>query len=175
MDKKGFGSEWRSWIRGYLSTVSFSVLINGRPRGKFKGSNGLRPGDPLSPFLFILVADGLGRLMEKAKLKGIFKGFVAGKVKIEVLHLQFVDDTLFFAKPDASNLMSLVRLLDIFCLALGLKINMAKSVLLGINLGEEETQHLVNIIGCSAGSWPIKYLAYRWVVILEGKISGVQS
>ena len=66
LQKKNFGSKWRSWIRGCLSYVSYSFLINGRPRGKFKGFKGLKQGGPLSPFLFTLVADGLSRLMEKA-------------------------------------------------------------------------------------------------------------
>ena len=50
MEKKRFSPIWRNWIRDCLSTVSFSVFINGRPRGKFKDSRGLRQGDPLSPF-----------------------------------------------------------------------------------------------------------------------------
>ena len=49
MEKKGFGHSWRKWIRGCLFSVSVSIFINGRPRGKFKGSRGLRQGDPLSP------------------------------------------------------------------------------------------------------------------------------
>ena len=52
---------------GCLSTVSFSVFINGRPRGKFNGSKGLRQGDPLSPFLFTLIVDVLSRMIDKAK------------------------------------------------------------------------------------------------------------
>ncbi|CAL8157492.1 unnamed protein product [Prunus armeniaca] len=57
MIRKGFGDRWRSWIRGCLETANFSVMINGRPRGKFRASRGLRQGDPLSHFLFTLVID----------------------------------------------------------------------------------------------------------------------
>ena len=59
LKKKGFKDRWRRWINGCLSSASFSIFVNGRPRGKFKGSGGLRHGDPLSPFLFTLVVDGL--------------------------------------------------------------------------------------------------------------------
>ena len=57
---------WRKWMRGWLSTASYLNFINGRPRGKFKGSRGLHKGDPFSPFLFTVVVDGLGRLIDKA-------------------------------------------------------------------------------------------------------------
>ena len=75
VQKKNFGPKWRSWIRSCLSSVSFSVLINGKPRGKFKGFKGLRQEHPLSPFLFTLVADRLSRLMERATdIVFFFKG-----------------------------------------------------------------------------------------------------
>lgn len=48
--KKGFGRRWRNWIKGCVSNVSFSVFINGRPRGNFKEEKGLGQDDPLSPF-----------------------------------------------------------------------------------------------------------------------------
>ncbi|XP_073051227.1 uncharacterized protein [Primulina eburnea] len=69
-DGIGFGARWRKWIKGCVSNVSYSILINGRPRGKFNGKRGLRQGDPLSPFLFNLVIDGLGRMIDQAKCSG---------------------------------------------------------------------------------------------------------
>ena len=98
MEKKGFGPIWRKWIRGCLSTVSFSIFVNGRPRGKFKRSRRLKQGDPLSPFLFTMAVDVMGRLMDKAKECNVIRGFVVGRDRVEILHLQFADDTLFFMR-----------------------------------------------------------------------------
>ena len=52
LQKKNFGRRWRSWIKGCLSSVSYSIIINGRLRGKFKCFKGLRQGDPFSFFFF---------------------------------------------------------------------------------------------------------------------------
>ena len=158
LQKKGFKDKWRSWIHGCLSSVSFSIFVNGRPHGKFKGSKGLRQGDPLSPFLFTLVVDGLSRLMEKSRGCGLINGFEVGKDKVMVSHLQFADDTLFFLKNDDHSLDNLILLLNVFCLASGLKINMAKSQLLGINMDEEVILEKSRRIGCEVGKWPLQYL-----------------
>ncbi|CAL8998321.1 unnamed protein product, partial [Prunus brigantina] len=74
MIREGFGERWRRWIRGCLETANFSVMINGRPRGKFSASRGLRQGDPLSPFVFTLVIDVLCRIMEIAQNADPFHG-----------------------------------------------------------------------------------------------------
>ena len=87
LQKKKFGRKWCSWIRGCLSSVSFSVMINRRPRGKFNDSKGLRQGDTLSPFLFMLVADGLSRLLEKATETGFIKDCQVGREKAMISHL----------------------------------------------------------------------------------------
>ncbi|KAL5541335.1 hypothetical protein UlMin_044595 [Ulmus minor] len=79
LEKKGFGVRWRSWMRGCIYSANFSIMINGKPRGRFGASRGLRQGDPLSPFLFILVADILGRMMDKAVGIGEVKGFKVGR------------------------------------------------------------------------------------------------
>ena len=66
LERSGFSAKWRQWIFFCLSTVRFSNLINGSPCGFFGSSRGLRQGDPLSPLLFVLVIEALGRMLDKA-------------------------------------------------------------------------------------------------------------
>ena len=158
LQEKNFGDRWRRWIRGCLSSVSYSVLINGRPRGKFKGFKGIRQGDPLSPFLFILVADGLSRLIDRATEAGLVKGCRVGRENLMVAHLQFADDTLFFVESKGSSFNNLLILLATFCLVSGLKINMEKSTLLGMGIDAELVKSTTDSLGCEPGEWPTKYL-----------------
>ena len=158
LQKKNFGSKWRGWIKGCLCSVSYSVIINGRPRGKFRGFKGLRQGDPLSPFFFTLVADGLSRLMERTSEVGFVKGCKVGKDNIMISHLQFADDTIFFVDSEGPSFNNLITTLGLFCLASGLRINMAKSTLLGLGVEEEITTSLAEMVGCESGLWPTSYL-----------------
>lgn len=84
---KGFGFIWRKWIRGCISSANYSIIINGRPRGKLIASRGLRQGDPLSPFLFIMVVDVFSRLMSHATNNNLIKGFDIGNGSLAIHHL----------------------------------------------------------------------------------------
>ena len=78
-ERKGFDPKWRKWIRGCLSLVEYSVILNGRPRGKFKGTRRLRQGDPLLPFLFTLVVDVLGRMTDKLVSQNMIECIEVGR------------------------------------------------------------------------------------------------
>lgn len=155
-------------------------MVNGRPGGIFNATRGIRQGDPLSPFLFVLVADVLNRLVERTNGVGLIEGFKIGRDRVNLSHLQFADDTIFFLSKDACQLKNLVGILDIFGLASGLNINMSKSSLVGINMGEKETAALARVVGCETGSWPMSYLGLPlgdnphhlgfWSSVLEKKI-----
>lgn len=100
LKKKGFGAEWIQWIMGCLFHPHFSILINGTPKGFFGSSYGLLQGDPLSPFLFTLVADAFSALMVRVEEASIINGLRLVWKETVVSHLQFADDTIYFVDAD---------------------------------------------------------------------------
>ena len=70
LEKMGFGEKWRRWIKWYLSTARFSVLVNGTLIRFFQSSRGSRQGDPLSPYLFVIVMEAFSYLLKRAVSEG---------------------------------------------------------------------------------------------------------
>ena len=136
-------------MRGCLSTVSFAVLVNGNAKGSVKASRGLRQGDPLSPFLFTLVADILSRML-RAKERNLLKGFRVGRNSTRVSHLQFADDTIFFSNTSEEELQTLKSLLLVFGHISELKANLDKSNIYGINLDQAHLSRLTEMLDCKA-------------------------
>ncbi|RVW44673.1 hypothetical protein CK203_115579 [Vitis vinifera] len=80
LDRKGFSPRWRSWMRGCWSSVSYAILVNGNAKGWVKATRGLRQGDPLSPFMFTIIADVLSsRMMLRAEERSMLEGFGVGR------------------------------------------------------------------------------------------------
>ncbi|MCH98246.1 RNA-directed DNA polymerase (Reverse transcriptase), partial [Trifolium medium] len=75
MKRMGFSNIWIKWMRACIFNSTMSVLVNGCPRTDFKVEKGLRQGDPLSPFLFLITAEGLSRLVNRAVEVDHYKGF----------------------------------------------------------------------------------------------------
>ncbi|XP_071695221.1 uncharacterized protein [Rutidosis leptorrhynchoides] len=158
MKSMGFGDKWRNWIFNCLSSASISVLVNGSPTKEFSLGRGVRQGDPLSPFLFILAAEGLNIMAKSAIDNGLFNGLKVGNDEITISHLQYADDTIFLGDWSHANACSLQNLLKCFELASGLKVNFQKSCLFGIGVSSTEANYLANILGCKVGQLPFTYL-----------------
>ena len=104
LDWMGFGLKWRGWIRACVTFVHFSVLVDGSPEGFFGSSYGLRQGDPLSSFLFLLIMEVLSIILKKAEENNIIWGFHVGAMNSVGVWLSlwlFANDTIIFR--DASR------------------------------------------------------------------------
>ncbi|CAJ2637040.1 unnamed protein product [Trifolium pratense] len=127
----------RKWIRECVCTATASVLVNGSPTDEFPLRRGLRQGDPLSPFLFLLAAEGLNVLMEAMVARNLFTGYsIGGQGSVSVSHLQFADDTLLMGIKSWANVRALRAVLVLFETMSGLKVNFNKSMLVGVNISE---------------------------------------
>jgi hypothetical protein len=91
----GFDLPFINWVMCCITKTSFAVLINGSASPFFRAERGLRQGCPLSPLLFLLVAEGLRRAIEATKLRGEFHG-ISISPTLNITHLLFVDDVLLF-------------------------------------------------------------------------------
>nr|CCA66235.1 hypothetical protein [Beta vulgaris subsp. vulgaris] len=158
LEKMNFPIQWRQWIQTCVTTASSSVLINGSPSPPFKLQKGLRQGDPLSPFLFVLVVETLNLLINKAISLGFWEGVEVSKGGLKLSHLQYADDTLIFCAPRIDYLQNIKKVLILFHLASGLQINFHKSSLIGINVSNQWMKDATASLLCKGGSLPFNYL-----------------
>ncbi|KAK2443790.1 hypothetical protein QL285_014866 [Trifolium repens] len=85
----GFTNKWIAWVKACVCAGSLSVLVNESPSQEVNIARGLKQGDPLTPFLFLLVVEGFGLLMSKVVSLGYFKPFVVKKSEVAISHLQY--------------------------------------------------------------------------------------
>ncbi|CAN6233698.1 unnamed protein product [Urochloa humidicola] len=153
LSARGFPQQWCQWISDILTSSKLAVLVNGRPGPWFNCRRGVRQGDPLSPYLFLLVADVLQQMV---KQNGMIRHPVAEDMPCPVL--QYADDTLIVLKADRHNLVQLRATLDLFAEFTGLKINYHKSTLVPMHVSPENVASLQQVLGCQLGGFPQTYL-----------------
>ena len=129
MRKLGFADNWVNLIKECIQSVTYSVLIDGEPIDFIRPSQGLRQGDPLYPYLFLLCAESLTSLIRQAKLDGHISGVATCRRGPKVSHLLFVDDSLLFCKATISDSTKIIEILSLYEHSSGQKIKREKSVI----------------------------------------------
>ncbi|GJW10715.1 RNA-directed DNA polymerase, eukaryota [Tanacetum coccineum] len=147
-------------IQGCLNSAMGSILVNGSPTSEFKFFKGLKQGDPLSPFLFILIMESLHLSFNNVVNVGLYNGIQIDE-SLNLSHLFYADDVIFVGKWNSSNLSTIVNVLKWFYLASGLKINLNKSKLMGIGISHDVVASAAKSIGCSILHTPFNYLGVK--------------
>ena len=130
LERMGFGVKWCKWIRTCISTIQFSVLINGSLVDLFGSSRGLRQGDPLSSMLFLIMMEVFSRMLRRVEGASLIRGFKAESKRGGgecVSHLLFANDTILFYYVDVKQILHIQLLLLYFQTVTGLKVNVQKS------------------------------------------------
>ena len=127
MLKLGFPDVWVDRVMSCVISPSFSVLINGKPYGTIHPTRGIRQGDPLSPYLFLLCAEGFTSLLQKAELERTIHGVSIYRRAPRISHLLFVDDSLLFCQATKKETKVMMEILKLYAEASGQCINMDKS------------------------------------------------
>ena len=125
MERMGFPPLFISWVRCCLESAKFSLLFNGSPIGFFGSSNGIRQGDPFSPYLFTIAMEGLSCLIEEEVRNGDLR--VPSYGDVHVSHILFADDLIIFFKDDLTSSQRVASLLHRFSHYSGLRLNNDKS------------------------------------------------
>lgn len=158
LSKFSFSNKWCKWIKNCISGVHFSILINGHPSQFIQGTQGIRQGDPLSPFLFIIMADALSRYINFQSSKGLWLGATLPGTSITVTHSLFTDDTLLFGKYSLKEAKLIKQTLDIYSSTSGQKINAAKSKIFIFNTSPIISLRICKTLGFSMDQLPSSYL-----------------
>ncbi|WP_222196283.1 RNA-directed DNA polymerase, partial [Modestobacter italicus] len=140
-----------------VTTPMFSVAVNGELAGFFAGKKGLRQGDPMSPFLFVIVMEVLSRSLSRATMRDDFDYHFRCE-KVSLSHLYFADDLFLFAKATSGSVQIFMDVLKEFAMFSGLHINPAKSDLFISGASDSVKDDIVRITGINLGCLPMRYL-----------------
>ncbi|KAL5567328.1 hypothetical protein UlMin_030492 [Ulmus minor] len=148
MNKLGFSEGWINKVMACVTSIYYSLLINGEKVGHIIPSRGLRQGDPLSPFLFFLCAEGLSSIIHIYERTGQLQGMQCGNFGPTISHLFFADNSLLFVEATPASCFTIKNVLSIYEAASGQLVNYSKSaVCFGPRIGAEAIAQMVTILG----------------------------
>ncbi|GAA0153263.1 hypothetical protein LIER_43218 [Lithospermum erythrorhizon] len=159
MLKLGFSRILVDWTMCLVSSVSYSFLVNGAPRGFIRPTRGIRQGHLLLPYLFLLCAEGLTYMTRKAEERKALTGVKISKESPSISHIRFADDTMLFCKASARESQMVIRILRDYETASGQKINLEKcSVSFDSSASRSTRMEMLEVLGMREVEDQGKYL-----------------
>lgn len=126
LEAANFPETYVNWVKQCLTTTSFSINVNGNLCGYFRGTKGLRQGDPLSPYLFVMAIEVFAKLLD-SKFSAWIIGHHPQAEDPRISHLAFADDVMIFFDGSPISLKGITETLDEFHMISGLQMNREKS------------------------------------------------
>lgn len=127
MTRMNFCRKWIRWIMNCVNSVTFKVQLSGRIIAEITPQRGLRQGDPLSPYIFIIASEALSAMIHAHEDDGSLKGIKLARGSPPLTHCMFADDTIMFLNATTTNCRLFVNFLDRYCMASCQRINFDKS------------------------------------------------
>src|SRR3954466_13348972 len=108
---------------GLVRSISFSVMLNGETLEQFKPTRGIRQGDPIFPYLFLIAAEGLSCLLKSSYESSSLSGIKVAPSAPSINHLLFADYSLLLFKASVEGSVAVSNLLNTYCGASGQRVN----------------------------------------------------
>lgn len=144
-------------LRACVCTPNFTIGYNGTVQGYFKSKKGLRQGDPLSPYLFVIAMNCLSTMLNKAAEDGRFAYHEKCRTA-RLTHLCFADDLLIFTDGSLSSVQAILEVLKEFELHSGLSVSLQKTSVFSSGLSQVEVDQISSATGLTVGALPVRHL-----------------
>ena len=159
MRKMGFHEKWISLIMMCVTMVSYSVLINSEPKGKIIPTRGLRQGDPISLYLFLLCVEGLSAMLKREERVVHIKGVAVSREASRISHLLFADDSIVFYRAIVEECDRVIKVLEDYEGDSGQMLNKEKtSIFFSKNTNREVQKQIKEKFGAQIVQHHEKYL-----------------
>ena len=165
VEKIGFHEKWIKLIMHCITFVSYSILVNGVAYGSIIPTRGLRQGDPITPYIFLLYVEYFSYIINDATRNQRISGVSICRGYPKITHLFFADDSLLFCKANSQECQNLIDILQLYEAALGQKINVDKSSFFFCNNTLDDRRcEVLNMLGPMQDTRHKKYLGLPSII-----------
>ncbi|XP_059310806.1 uncharacterized protein LOC132062204 [Lycium ferocissimum] len=153
----GLPNRMVEWVITCVTTVSYSLVINGGLTERFQAKKGLRQGDPMSPYLFVLVMEYLNRSLKQLRYDPNFN-YHPKCSRQELVHICFADDLIMCCRADKGSIQLMMKAFEHFSSVSGLQANLDKSSFYVAGVTDEFRDQILQEMRFTLGEIPFKYL-----------------